>query len=279
MSILDCINKSPSSPCISLSENYGNLNTLIELNNSDYLTKNENEGGYIYFGKYKCGITRMIDNKIINTNNNNNNNNNSTKRTHSGIQTGTRFHKYIYHELMCIGILDQCNCFHKFGTKTYPNKLKSTSKMKNWLDQAKEFIIRYNLKPIHCELMVCKRKLNFGTEIDMIAKNQNTNQLINISWKTGGNRSYKTKKYIIQSIRNTNCRLYHNQIDRAHIQQFIENRLLKLKGIYINKSLVVIFGNTISQDKPIVVNEPEWFKNENISNELWNYILNIDTNK
>ena len=227
------------------------------------------------------------------------------RRGRSGTATGSRFHRHMYHRVMCrplqVAELKRrkkerkrfieefklthggkepkriprckeklpCVCERKYGSRTHDTRLKEGSAIAKWLKQADEFMKKRELTPIACEVVVSCRRLT--TEIDMLAWKEKKKVLVNVSWKTGSTQQMDqtTRRSSSSQMSGKASHIANTEHQHAQLQQFVEDRILR-EGheLETDEHCIVYFGSRA--DGSYVVKEPSgWRKRKESADALW----------
>lgn len=209
----------------------------------------------------------------------------------SGKETGERFHRYVFHEIVCIPLQkqemakaikrqekefeelqkknkkrkrmpklqyeDPCQCQTKFHKKTV-YRAEKTSAVHRWVPQALQVLKDKGIKLIGSELIASCPKIS--TSIDALGWWGETSQLVNISWKTGySERTIKQPR--VKETPEDNPKktmlgkashITNCELNQHQLQQLIENAILE-KGheIIVKRNLLIYLGAN-SREEPVI---------------------------
>ena len=189
----------------------------------------------------------------------------------SSMKIGSRFHKHVFHKIMCNNPSNKCICLHKYDSKTHSKRIQRGSIMDQWLKHLWDVFDQKSIVPFACEVIVSNK--NISTEIDILAWESGGSYLVNISLKTGYSNRFKhprtkddTNKMLGQA-----CDITNSDYEQHQLQQFIENKILKDgHSINVDKSYVIYVG--MNKNKAVVEEPSSWRKNNIIKENIWNDI-------
>jgi len=210
----------------------------------------------------------------------------------SGKEVGERFHRYIYHRLICLPLQrqhrkeatkqhqiltkkiveeraaagkpplkrlpklkfdDPCQCKEKFHKATVLRKQK-TSSVHLWVEQAQCILDDLNIKLIGCELIASCEKGT--TSVDALGWCGEETNLVNISWKTGYSQRTMHKPRTEPEHKGQMVGYAKHLPNSEHLhhqlQQLVENQILK-KGHDIEVNRnLIIYFGANNKDQPVV---------------------------
>lgn len=200
------------------------------------------------------------------------------RKNGSSLNTGSTFHRHMYHFVMCgkesfgKNPKTSCVCKVKYGKIT---SKRPGRKIKSWIDQALQVLDEHSIVPYKSEMIVFGE--NIATEIDMIAWklcSDGSRKLCNISLKTG--YSLRTLKSPLKRQRKFSAPLSsidNSDYEQHQLQQQIENILLsEYHGTVINPSENYILYVGLEEGKAILQPASKWRNDKELREELFAHL-------